>query len=180
MTATYEAIASTTVSGSSVADITFTSISGNYTDLLVVAYVGLASEGNFRCQVGNGSIDTGTNYSRTSLYGRRNGANSGDELGSSRASSENSAQIVQTTNVYASSAGYSPILIHFMNYSNATTNKTILTRHSSAGNSAFRGVEASVSLWRSTSAINRIKFYSDNGGNIAIGSNITLYGIKSE
>lgn len=177
--ATYEPIATTTVSGSSVANITFTGISASYTDLLVVGYVGLASGGNFRCQVGNGSIDTGTNYSRTTLYGRRNGANTADEYGSSSSSAEDSAQIVQTTDLYASSVGYSPILANFMNYSNTTTYKTILTRHSSSGVAAYRGVELSVSLWRSTSAINQIKFYSSNGGNIAVGSNITLYGIAA-
>jgi hypothetical protein len=178
MPITYEPIATTTVTGSSVADITFSSISGTYTDLLVVAYVAGVSASGFRCQVGNGSVDTGSNYSRTSLFGRRNGANTAEELGSSRSSSETTAQLVQTTFIYDSTAGYSPILIHFMNYSNTTTYKTLLTRHSSAGNSQYRGVETSVNLWRSTSAINTIKFFVD-GSNTAVGSNITLYGIKA-
>ena len=172
-------IATTTISGSSVANITFTGISASYTDLLVVGYVGLASGGNFRCQLGGGSIDTGTNYSRTTLYGRRNGANSADEYGSATTASEDFAVLVQNTDLYASSVGYSPILANFMNYSNTTTYKTILTRHGSGSNAAYRGIEASVSLWRNTSAINQIKFYSGNGGNIGVGSSITIYGIKA-
>ena len=180
MTATYEAIASTTVSGSSVASIVFSSISGSYTDLVAVCYVAGVSAGSFRCYVGNGSVDTGSNYSRTSMYARRNGANNAEELGSARSSNDTHAPIVQNTYIYADADDtYSPVIANFMNYSNTTTYKTILTRHSSAGNSAYRGVELNVSMWRSTSAINKIEFYCDTS-NLAVGTNITLYGIKAE
>jgi hypothetical protein len=57
------AIATTTL-GSSTATITFSSISSAYTDLVLVTqnYMN-GSQANLFIQVGNGSIDTGANYS---------------------------------------------------------------------------------------------------------------------
>jgi hypothetical protein len=61
-----------------------------------------------------------------------------------------------------------------MNYSNATTNKTVLSKASNASNN----VDAIVALWRSTAAITSITILG-NGQNYGIGSSFSLYGIKA-
>ena len=64
-----------------------------------------------------------------------------------------------------------------MNYSNTTTNKTVLAR----GNRASSGVVAQVGMWGNTSAITSITI--DNvdsaSANFVAGSTFTLYGIKA-
>jgi microcompartment protein CcmK/EutM len=82
MTATYEKIATTTL-GSAQASTTFSTISGAYTDLvLIVAGVTTSGTEAVAVQV-NG--DTGSNYSRTVLLGN------GSAASSSRATSQTSA-----------------------------------------------------------------------------------------
>jgi hypothetical protein len=163
MPATYEPITSTTLT-SAQADITFSAISGSYTDLRLV-FEGLAvSAGvDIYCQV-NG--DTASNYSHTRLTGNGSAASSsrGSSLAFMRFSDGGSPQ---TTNS-------SLTKVDFMNYSNTTTFKTALNR----ADNANRGMDAVVNLWRSTAAITSIKLYLSSG-NIASGAIATLYGIKA-
>jgi hypothetical protein len=65
-----------------------------------------------------------------------------------------------------------------MNYSNATTYKTWLSRNNRASASNAPGTEALVGLWRSTSAITELVI-GLTGGNFDTGSTFTLYGIKA-
>ena len=160
MPATYDSIASVTV-GTAQNNIDFTSISGSYTDLILVIN-GFSTLGSgIYCQVGNGSVDTAANYSFTYLFGNGSAASSG------RSSSQNSIYCGDQP----SSQGQITTL-QFQNYSNTTTNKTILSRGSSASQSAV----AVVGLWRSTSAINIIRV---SGNNFGVGTTLTLYGIKA-
>ena len=168
MPSTYDKIATQTVTGSNLlgtTGITFSSIPSTYTDLRLVQNVTLTAAAIGYIQVGNGSIDTGANYSRTSLTGN------GSSASSSRTSSANQiatdiAHETSTIGIYTAD---------FMNYSNTTTNKTVLIRNN---NTAF-GTEAQVGLWRSTSAINTIKLYLDRAEYYVVGSTFTLYGIKA-
>ena len=80
--------------------------------------------------------------------------------------------IVGTNQVFASGFLYNQI-VHFMNYANTTTYKTVLTR----SNNASRAVETLVSTWRSTAAINSIEYYAS--GNFDTGSTFNLYGITA-
>ena len=66
MPATYEPIASTTL-GTAAADITFSSIPGTYTDLVLVLYGGFATAASDLYTQFNS--DTGTNYSNSDLRG---------------------------------------------------------------------------------------------------------------
>jgi hypothetical protein len=169
MPKTYEPIATTTLGGAQ-NSVTFSSISGSYTDLILVTDAGASVISEVDLRVGNSSVDTGSNYSKTTL--------SGD--GSSAISVRNSNQTYWRPNynsVYDNANGKSNHIFQFMNYSNTTTFKTMLYR----GNSAAYGVDASVCLWGSTSAINIITLYANVAGtkNFLSGSTFTLYGIKS-
>jgi hypothetical protein len=164
MTATYEKIATTTL-GSAATEVNFTSISGSYTDLILIMS-GNSTTGNVYESLQVNS-DTGSNYSRTYL--------SGD--GSITDSGRNTSQTYFRFDAYSrvSSTGRNINIINFNNYSNSTTYKTFLAR---SNNSAL-GTDAVVGLWRSTSAITSIRVFMDTSTWIS-GSTFTLYGIKSE
>lgn len=165
MPATYEPIATYTIP-SPQASYTFTSISSTYTDLVLVGDYSFAAGTNYTvAQVGNGSIDTGSNYSFTVLNGN------GSTAASYRDSNKTYFQL--DTNLTSSARAMS--IVQFMNYSNTTTFKTIIGRSSAAGSLT----SAYVNLWRSTSAINQIKVYDFSGNNLTTGSTFTLYGIKA-
>lgn len=159
MPQTYTPLASTTLTAAT-ATVTFSSISSAYTDLVLVVNGTSASAGDFSLQVGNGSIDTGTNYSMTALYG------SGTTATSARSTSSTA---IGTGGFYTAQG---TIIIQLMNYSNTTTFKTTLNRTNSGD-----FVQARVGLWRSTSAINTIKFGPSDASNFGSGSTFTLYGI---
>jgi len=161
---TYTPLATSTL-GSTAASVTFSSISGAYTDLVLVvrAKVGASSANNY-LTIGNGTVDTGANYSRTRF--------SGD--GSSALSARNTNASGAYLDAYGdtdSTEFNSVQFAHIMNYSNTTTYKTILCR----ANRASLGVDAIVNLWRSTAAINIITVNSS--GTYAVGSTFQLFGI---
>lgn len=163
--ATYVPIQSYTLSGSQ-SNITFTSIPQTFTDLILIIN-GFQSGGPNQgyLQVGNGTIDTGSNYSDTFMYGNGSSANSGRTTGQS-------AMLADYTGAAGISGDGNVSIAHFMNYSNTTTYKTVLHRSGKGTN----GTDAIVSLWRSTSAINTIKFYQ-SAGSLTAGTTATLYGI---
>lgn len=158
MPSTYTPIATTTL-GSAASSVTFSSISGTYTDLVLVANVVAASTTYISGQV-NG--DTAGNYSSTYIDGSGTSATSG-----------------RTTNATSyGSARTNPnsvTIIQYMNYSNTTTYKPILIRISTADS----GVNAWASTWRNTAAITSITLFTDSANNWSSGSTFTLYGIKA-
>jgi len=146
--------------------ITFSNIPQNYTDLAVVFNGGLSVYDFIYTQVGNGSIDTGSNYSGTIISGNGSSAFSG---------SHSNGTYLQTLGWVIGFLNDANGILHFMNYSNTTTYKTILDR----SNSPAYGTSAFVGLWRSTSAINTIRFTGVNSRNVTAGSSFTLYGVKA-
>lgn len=161
MPATYEPIASYTAP-SAQNSYTFTSIPGTYTDLKMVVNGSFNSE-DYVCLQFNS--DTGSNYSETPIVGN------GSTVSSGRAA--NRAFIF--TQAVAGSGVRFMVQSNFMNYSNSTTYKTVLSRTDCAS----RDVTASAGLWRSTSAITSIKVYGLVGNNFETGSTFTIYGIKA-
>jgi hypothetical protein len=167
--ATYEPIATTTVSGGSTSEVQFASISGSYTDLIIVGNLGAATNSYTSARFNS---DTGSNYSFTELYGN------GSSAASDRASNKSIADFA--FNVQNQSGVNGNFIAQIMNYSNSTTYKTVLCRN----NLADFGTGATVVLWRSTAAITNIKLYTStaNGANqynFASGSTFTLYGIAA-
>lgn len=165
--ATYTPIATTTL-GSAAADITFSSISGSYTDLIVVGNFALASASNALSL--NFNSDAGSNYSVTTLYG------DGTSAASARASARTSC-LVSYYVCASTTVGESNIICHIQNYSNSTTYKTVLSRMNRATASNYPGTEATVTMWRNTAAITSVKISS--GVNLVAGSTFTLYGIQA-
>jgi hypothetical protein len=167
--ATYEPIATTTL-GSAQSSVTFASISGSYTDLVLVIRTQLSGASNAFIAM-NFNNDTSSNYSITRVYGNGSTATS-DKF-------SNQGSIDAGFMPGADGTGQGTIIAHIMNYSNTTTYKTSLVRwESQAGASTKQYTAAEVGLWRSTSAISEIDL-APNGTNFNSGSTFTLYGIKS-
>ena len=160
---TYVALRTETVAVAT-SSVTF-SLSGisGYTDLVLVAnYTTTVANLDVRLQV-NG--DTGSNYSYTYVLG------TGSAAGSGRLA--NSVYIGGYFSVGTSTNGNISIY-NFQNYSNTTTNKTILQRMSSAE----KELTANVGLWRNTAAITSITLFTNTNA-FAVGSTFSLYGIAN-
>lgn len=157
---TYENLATATATGSQTT-ITFNSISGSFTDLVLVIAGNTAN-------LTTGIIfnnDTTSLYSRTGLRGD----------GTNATSFRQTPQINIAFDGSVSQPGQN-FIAHIMNYSNSTTNKTVLAR----SNNASAGIDQIVGLWRSTSAITRIDVISIGlTTNFSSGTTFTLYGIKA-
>jgi hypothetical protein len=167
MPITYEPIATNTL-GSAAATVTFSTISGAYTDLVLVTNLKTTTTSQeVTVKINN---DTGSNYSLTNLRGD----------GSTAASLRRSSQTVGNISkeISPNTAFEFVSVSTFMNYSNATTYKTWLSRNNRASASNAPGTEALVGLWRSTSAITELVI-GLTGGNFDTGSTFTLYGIKA-
>jgi len=160
MPATYNSIASTTLT-SDQTDVEFTGINQNFTDLILVREGAQTSGNNSVIQVGNNTYDTTSSYSGTQLFG--NGTSAlGDRF------SNDTRWFVN----FANGTNRTMSVYHFMNYSNTTTHKTMIGRHSDGNFYA----SAYVFLWRKTDAINRIKITQGTNG-LKSGTTFSLYGI---
>ena len=158
MAITYEPIATYTVATTS-ASYTFSSIPGTYTDLYLVITGSTTTAGQDIQVQFNG--DTGTNYSRSYVLG----------TGSSVVTGRNTGQIgFIPGGAYLNTVSR----LNIMNYSNATTYKTVLAHHDSWDSY----VVDNVGLWRNTAAITSLTI-STQTFNMGVGSVFTLYGIKA-
>lgn len=168
MTATYENIATTTLS-SGADTIVFNSIGGSYTDLRLVL-VAKSQPTNNRFPAIRFNSDSGANYARIRLAGN------GSAASTTTGTSETSISVLQTgmddTNT---------VLITFDIFSYAgSTNKTVLWTASEDDNGSGSVVRG-VGLWRNTAAITSITLTATSGTGIyAAGSTATLFGIKAE
>jgi hypothetical protein len=166
---TYVALKTETVTGSPASSVTFdlTGISG-YTDLFVVADVTMSSPSGTTYivgRVGNGTIDTGSNYSSTVLVGN----------GSTATSYRTGSVSYFQCDTYITGSNRAMFEVNFQSYANTSVNKTILGRTSSAATNA----SAIAARWASNSAITTIRFYDFSGNSFAVGSTFSLYGIAN-
>ena len=165
MPATYEPIATTTLS-SSAASITFTSISSAYTDLrLIVNCISVGNSTGFvRC---NG--DSGTNYSLTHLNGN------GSTVSSGRNTSSSNGLGIQTS----VATNTNPVLwtVDLFSYASTSSYKTALTTASNDQNGSG-SVQRTVAMWQNTSAVTSLEVRSSID-DFNTGTTATLYGIKN-
>ena len=155
---TYTPIATQTMT-TATASVTFSNIPDTYTDLVLVVDGTTNSGRNFHVEINT----TSTVYSFTALSG------DGASPSSSRLSNEG---VLRMAALWAAQGN---IIMHFLNYSNTTTYKTVLSRTNNASNQ----VNASVGLWRSTAAINKLNFQLSGPDNFLTGTTFTIYGIKA-
>ena len=161
-TGTYTLISSNTL-GSAAASVTFSSIPSTYTDLILVANLNGSGNANIFVRV-NG--DSGTNYSNTMLSAN------GSAASSSRNTSSDSMFMINSGS--SLNAQWGTFIQYFMDYSNATTNKTTIARFGTGSGE----VTANVTLWRNTAAITSIEVRTSTNSYVA-GSTFKLYGIEA-
>ena len=159
-TGTYTLIASNTL-GSAAANITFSSISGTYTDLVIVVNGGTVGSDN--SLVVRFNSDTGGNYSYTAIDGNGSTPSSYRETNTS----EPQAGSLST--------GNNTSIINIMDYANTTTYKTYIAR----GNAPAHRVRAFVGLWRNTAAITSVTVQNNASTNFNSGTTFKLYGIEA-
>jgi hypothetical protein len=163
--ATYTPIATTTVSGTSTATVTFSSIAGTYTDLIIVANGSITVTDDTYVQF-NGS--GGTGYSGTYIAGNGSAASSGRYT-------SNDSIVADYTSYPNTTGGAWTAIYQFMNYANTTTYKTCLIRSNNAG----IGTNAGVHLWSSTAAITSIALKTQGTPKWGNGTTFTLFGIAA-
>jgi hypothetical protein len=161
---TYTELLKTTV-GTATSSVTLSSIPSGYTDLIIVFSGTVAAGAGGRIQF-NG--DTASNYSHTILYGN------GTSAASFRESNLTSGRFTYEGSIGNTDATRNASIIQIMNYSNATTYKTWLSR----ANRPSVGLDAIVGLWRSTAAITSITL-SVISDTYSVGCTFSLYGIAN-
>jgi hypothetical protein len=161
---TYTPIARTTLS-TSTATVSFTGISGSYTDLVLVINATSSASGNVWVRLNS---DSNTNYSYTVLSG------TGSSTISARAYDTDNGLL---SNYYGtpSSSVANVTIFQLLNYSNTTTYKTSISR----SNRSDSGTDAVVALWRSTSAVTSLLLRFAAAQTFSSGSTFTLYGIAA-
>ena len=166
MPATYDPIATTTL-GSAASSITFSSITGTYTDLRLIMVSTTSVTTGIFSEI-NG--DTGTNYSVTAIYG--------DGTSASATGLGDASKLYLTGLGAGNSSTTIPNFsdLNFFSYA-GSTHKTILYTDSLDKNGSGE-IFHSVSLWRNTGAITSIRLYT-NSGTFSTGTTATLYGIKN-
>lgn len=159
--ATYDAIATNTLT-SNQANVTFSSITSSYTDLVLILNTGATAGVQVFMQF-NG--DTANNYSFVQMWGN-NGATAFSETVPSTGwiDLQSTGTSVRHTNI-----------CNIMSYSQTNKQKGIISRSFDSNNNRWY---QSIGTWRSTAAINQIYIYASSGSFIA-GSSFTLYGIKA-
>lgn len=160
---TYEPISSTTISGTA-ATVTFSSIPGTYTDLVLIVEGQNSAGGNSNLWIRLNS-DTGANYSVTYFQG------DGSSITSSAFSRSDS--YANIGKMATSSRTLNKL--DFLNYSDTNSAKSFLCRYGDA--SVVTGFASC--WWNSNAAITAIQVGNGNAANFVSGTTFTLYGIAA-
>ena len=174
----YESIATVTVGSGGQTAIEFTSIPSTFKHLQVRAIVRdnrVPPSGNYNnmhLQVGNGSIDTGSNYTYHTLRGNR-----------STASADGAGSQVKTdyTVIPSSTAGantFGAQIWDFLDYANTNKYKTIRVLSGADDNGSTGFIEFTSSVWQSTNAITNLKFSLSSTPSFVQYTQYALYGVK--
>lgn len=171
-TNTYVALDKKTIT-SNVTSVEFTAIPAGYTDLVIIGTSGSTASEDYLQFVFNS--DTAANYCAQTLSGNGTNASAG------RQTSRNALWV--DWNVSSDNSVSKNINVSIMNYSNATTYKSVVIRGNRATSTTplYRGTELQMGSWRKTpEAITSILIKYNPGNSILAGSTFSLYGIKAE
>lgn len=161
MPATYDSIATVTLSDQQ-AQITFSGISGAYTDLVLVC--------NPRANNNNADLRIRVNNDSASNYNWQNQKYHGDEPSTYAVSSSNTTSFSTVSNV--NNTNFNPSVVHIMNYASGT-GKVFISR------TTVPGYMTSICTgnWRSTSAITSVTVLLSGGIEFVANTTFSLYGI---
>jgi hypothetical protein len=169
MANTYTLIEAKTLA-TTTASVTFSSIPATYTDLLVMASPrsnNASTTVQLRIRFGNGTVDTGANYSSKFLYGDGAAAASGTATyihgGEMDAASS-------TASVFSNHSIYVP------NYL-SSTNKSVSIDGVGENNATTAYAFLTAGLWTNTATINVVELYPHLGSFVQY-STFYLYGIS--
>jgi len=170
----FESIATAKVGSGGQSNITFTLIPQTFTHLQIRAFtrdVRSETVNTFNMRVGNGSIDSGANYSIHTL--------SGDGSSPSAAGAANFTHHTFMLEAGASATAgiFGVNTIDILDYTNTSKYKT----SRALGGVDFNGsgnVNLTSASWRNTAAIDTIQFFNNGDFNFAQYTQIALYGIK--
>jgi len=160
---TYEPIATTTTS-SNQTTVSFTSITGSYTDLVLVCAFKNTTAVDMNLQFNS---DTGNNYSYITF--------GGDGTSNAKVRGYNSSAIILDINAAGFGTDRSIVVVDIMNYSNTSTAKTVISRAGAVTGTPNVGM--TIGTRRNTAAITTIDISATTSNAIASGSKFTLYGI---
>ena len=168
-TNTYVALDKSTVA-TATSSITFTGISGAYTDLYIVGSVGVTAAADI--------LMTYNGDSTSGLYSHQALGADGATVSAQRYSNRNNIQL-DYPGYAQSTLGGTNFTISVQNYSNTTIFKTSLNRFNNGASGAGAGTNEMVGVWRNTNAISSITLTA-SGTTFLSGSTFSLYGIKAE
>lgn len=152
--------------GSNASTVTFSSISGSYRDLVLVAKAGLTSAGNQLFVRFNSDASGSYNWVLMSGYS--------SSTTYSSASTQTGLNI--NWNGTSGTPGNNFQRLDIMDYAQTNKHKTVLLRADDVTSATT--TEATVMRWAQTSAITQMTF-APNTGLIAAGSSFALYGVSS-
>jgi len=170
----FDALATVTVDASGASSVTFTSIPQTYTHLQIRAIARNSQSGSTDhfalLQMGNGSVDTGSNYSTHYLFG--DGASAGAGAVANGATIYASLSVDNGALANAFGAG----VIEILDYTNTNKYKTVRALTGDDRNGAG-AVSLSSGLWMNTAAVNTISF-TVSAANWQQYTQFALYGVK--
>ena len=167
VTGAYESISTVTVGSGGSSTITFSSIPSTYTHLQLRVIGSVSTDGNMTMRLGNGSVDSGSNYSWHQLYGT--GSATGAVAGAN-ATQMYFASMTNTANIFGVS------VIDILDYTNTNKYKTVrgLDGYDANGSGV---VDLASGSWRNTAAVTTIELRCP--ANFNQYSHFALYGIKA-
>jgi len=172
MGTTYKALQTVTVGAGGASSIDFTNIPQTYTDLVLKISARTSASGNvidLRIRAGNGSVDTGSNYSYVELTAIPSaaivagGAGTTDRFNTIHPGSSATASMFGSVDVYIPSY-------------TSSNKKSMSTDAVTENNSSNVQLRLQGWLWSGTSAINTISIYPASG-TLDQYSTATLYGV---
>jgi hypothetical protein len=168
----YDAIGTVTIGSTPTASVTFSGIPNTYKHLQV-RLIGRdnrsAQANNIYWQVGNGSVDSGANYSWHLLRGA---GTSSLSTGSANAN----YMLMDETSASAGASTFGSNIVDILDYANTNKYKTFRTLGGWENNGAGE-VDLWSGSWRNTAAIDTLYFYP-NAGSFVQYTQFNLYGIK--